>query len=85
MTGWFWSSSSYDRETQKESSSMSPASPDELKLHRRLVDGDPVAPTELFIRYTEDLIEALSMRYGRIAAHNKDTSCRKCRSVPQVQ
>jgi hypothetical protein len=51
---------------------MSPASPEELELHRRLVDGDPMACAELYNRYTEDLIEDLAIQYNGIAAHDRD-------------
>jgi hypothetical protein len=50
---------------------MSPASAEELELHRRLVDGDPAASAELYDRYTESLIEDLAVRYDRIASHDR--------------
>jgi hypothetical protein len=50
---------------------VSPASFEELELHRRLVDGDPTASAELYDRYTAGLIEDLTVRYDRIAAHDR--------------
>jgi len=50
---------------------MSPASAEELELHRRLVDGDPMASADLFCRYAEGLVEDLAVRYDRIAAHDR--------------
>ena len=51
---------------------MAPASAKELELHRRLVDGDPMACAELYDWYAKDLIEDLAHRYDRIAAHDRD-------------
>jgi hypothetical protein len=50
---------------------MSPASVEELKLHKRLVDGDPTASAELYDRYAEGLVEDLAVQYDRIAAHDR--------------
>lgn len=51
---------------------MSPASSEELELHRRLVDGDPMACTELYDRYTDGLVEDLALQYHGIAAYDWD-------------
>jgi hypothetical protein len=50
---------------------MAPASPEELELHRRLVDGDPTAYAELVNRYTQDLIDDLVIHYDGIAAYDE--------------
>ena len=50
---------------------MAPASAEELDLHRRLVEGDPAASTELYDRYGKTLVRNLATQYDRIAMHDR--------------
>lgn len=50
---------------------MSPASPDELDLHNRLLNGDETASADLFDRYMGLLVGALRKSHPRIADHNE--------------
>jgi hypothetical protein len=51
---------------------LSPASPDELDLHNRLLAGDEIVSAELFDRYMDPLAVKLLHRHSKIANYDKD-------------
>lgn len=55
----------------KENAPLTPASADELELHRRILDGDESAAGEVFARYMNWLVDALKARYPSVARYDE--------------